>query len=203
MVIGGGIMVIKENLSRKDFQRMAEIEALYYDSEYITDWEDSYDWYVFSKDTVVAVAEGNVIVAFMNLFPVSDEFYKVIYEGSHHEGYLDLDDVLRIRDGMQESYHLFLSCVAVHPDYRKSEALAMILDAYSQKYTAYLDAGYLLKDVVTHNVTEAGVSFSKRLGFQVVGKTPDGTAICAMPCRDFLAAAKIRAKQQLLKGAEH
>ncbi len=193
-------MEIKQSLTKKDFEQMAKIEALYYDDEFITDWQDSYDWYVFSKDTVVAVADGKKIIGFMNLFPVSDAFYQVIHQGAHHEGYLDLDDVLRIKDGMQSSYHLFLSCVAVHPDYRKSEAIALILEAYSQKYLDYLDNGYQLKDVVTHNVTEAGVSFSKRLGFEVVGRTPDGTAICAMPCRDFLEAAKKRAQEQLLKG---
>lgn len=195
-------MEIKEHLTKKDFERMAEIEALYYDAEFITDWQDSYDWYTFSKDTVVAVADGKKIVGFMNLFPVSDGFYQVIYQGAHHEGYLDLDDVLRIKDGMQPAYHLFLSCVAVHPEYRKTEAIALILKAYSKKYLDYLDEGYQLKDVVTHNVTEAGVSFSKRLGFEVVGRTPDGTAICAMPCQAFLEAAKKRAQLQLLKGVE-
>jgi len=192
-------MHIKTQLTRRDFKQMATIEALYYEEKYITDWQDSYDWFVYSKDTIVAVEEQDNIVGFMNLFPISDQLYEQIHGAGYHEGYLDLNDVLRVRDGVQDAYHLFLSCVVVHPNHRKSNALNIILAEYASRYEAYRLRGTGFKMVITHNVTEDGLKFSNRLGFTQVTKTNDGTHICKINYDDFIQHVYSRLDQMVAK----
>lgn len=179
---------IVKQLKGPHFKQMAGLESLYYSGEFITDWQDAWDWYVYSEDTCVAVSSKDGIVGFMNLFPISERFYEIVSEGGEFDGYLDLSDVLRIRDADAQRYPLFLSCVVIHRDYRKTEALKLILAEYRERYEAYREKGTVIEKVITHNVTEDGRKFSERMGFTIHKELKDGTTVAVANYSDFIAA---------------
>lgn len=179
---------IVKQLKAQHFKQMAGLEALYYSGDFITTWKDAYDWYTYSEDTCMAAADEGTIVGFMNLFPIADRFYRVVAEGGEFDGYLDLPDVLRIRDGDEARYQLFLSCVVVHQDYRKTNALGLILSEYLKRYEDYRAKGAVIDKVITHNVTEDGRRFSEKMGFKLIKTLEDGTTIAEAEYDTFIAA---------------
>mgnify|MGYP004704844693 CR=1 FL=1 len=179
--------VIKQ-LKPKHFKEMAAIEAKYYSGDFITDWEDAYEWYLYSEDTCVAVAEQNQVVAFMNLFPISDQFYNLIETGATHDGYLELSDVHRVRDALQSCYSLFLSCLAVHPSFRKTDALNLVIKEYANRYLSYVGQGISFNKVITHNVTQDGARFSERMGFNQINILENNTTVAQAQFDCFIHA---------------
>jgi len=179
-------------LKPKHFKEMAAIEARYYSDEFITDWQDAYDWYLYSEDTCVAVADHDKVIAFMNLFPISERFYGLIATGGSHDGFLDLSDVLRIRDDASGDYSLFLSCLAVHPEYRKSQGLNMVIKEYVSRYRAYQLHGARFNSVITHNVTRDGERFSERMAFEHVLSMNNKTTVSVAEFERFMACMSLR-----------
>lgn len=175
-----------ETLKPKHFKAMALLEAKYYSEDFITDWEDAYDWYLYSRDTCIAVEEDNQLVGFMNLFPVSKAFYDKIATGKDHDGFLELEDVLRISDEPSGCYNLFLSCIVVDDAYRKSNALETIIGAYLSRYQAHCEHGAKIEYIITHNVTAAGRRFSERMGFKQVLQLADGSTVAEVSYLDFV-----------------
>ena len=73
--------------------------------------------------------------------------------------------------------NLLLSCVLVDEEYRKTDALKILLDAHLNYYRSFEDRGIRIGNVITSNVTEAGERFSERMGFERVGRSEHQTML--------------------------
>ncbi len=109
-----------------------------------------------------------------------------ILSGSFNDKYLKADDLVsmeKLREG--ESVDLLLSCVLVEKEYRKTDALKILLDYNMEYYRSFVKKGILIDSIVTSNVTEDGIRFSERMGFQRIGISDHGTVLFRTTFREF------------------
>ena len=189
------------NLTLADFEQMAALEARCYGSEFIAPAEEAHAWYQRFPYTTVALgvdagshegcAPGRIIAGFVNLFPVIDEVYTALRAGQFNDAELtvgQIADIAAVRPadepaGAAAPLHMFLSCIALEPQYRGKGLARRLLVAATNQYRgveSQIDA------IVTDNVTPEGVRFSRRYGFELVGPSNHGSQVFAQPYARFL-----------------
>ena len=174
-------MYFKTDLTLIDFQAMETIERQYYTPDFIAPADSSYAWYLHWPDSVLAAFENDQLVGFMNLFPIHDGLYQQILEGTFNDAGLTEKDI-RIpvppKTGTAPVYVLFLSCVAVDKQHLNKGIARALLSAYLERYTAYEQAGCVFGNIVTDNVTEAGLKFSQAIGLTPRRQSDHDSWIC-------------------------
>lgn len=178
------MLKMKKRLSKKNFSEMYEIERYYYSEEFITSAEESYLWYKFKPNSICAIADNGIIIGFMNLFPISEEIYNQIKRGVYQDSKMTYKEILEPGESEGPIY-LFLSCVAVHQQYRKSKALEMMLEDYIKQYEKWLLKGYSIHGIVTENVTQAGLKFSLKMGMKNINISDHNAYICEGTFENF------------------
>ncbi|SDK14402.1 hypothetical protein [Natronincola ferrireducens] len=170
--------MIKSKLTLEDFLAMETLEKKYYDEAYITDALTSYSWYQHWPHCIRCLKHDDQIIGFINLFPVSLEIYQTLLDGTFNDKHLVKEHMDVPRD-VSKSYHLFLSCVVIDAPYRKTSALNDLLKDYVTCYETYEAQGFVFESVITDNVTDEGVRFSKTVGLEIVTKSNHNSIICA------------------------
>lgn len=178
-------MKIKKNLIIEDFIHMEELEKMYYDEEFIAPYEEAYEWYKSKEYSVIVVEDNHKIVGFMNIFPIKKWVFNELKKGTFNDKYLTPNEIIDFNTCEGGIYNLFLSCVVIHSDYRKSEALNMILKAYAQYYSD-IRKDIELQYIITDNVTKEGERFSERLGFSKVIDSEHESVVYMGKVGDFI-----------------
>lgn len=164
-------MKIKENLTLADFKKMKVLESKFYEDEFITPYEEVYDWYSKFDFSIRIVEDKGQVVGFLNLFPINDDIFNLLKKGEFNDKYLKTSHIVNIENlnssKHQSGINLFLSCILIDADYRKTNALKLLLEEYS-KYYSEVEEKITVNNVITDNVTESGARFSKRLGFDKI-----------------------------------
>ncbi|WP_254551417.1 hypothetical protein [Brevibacillus sp. MS2.2] len=164
---GDLLMKIMEHLHLEHFRQMEQLELQYYDAEFITPYQESYNWYLFRPDSVVAIEENRRIIAFMNLLPVKPHIYLQIAQGTFKDSLMTTADIEDLTTSPEQVYY-FLSCVVVDQSYRKSAALPMMLHRYLDVLAHVEQSGCRIQSIIMDNITEAGNRFAQRLNMKHV-----------------------------------
>ncbi len=184
-------MQIKKQLTKSDFQQMYDLELQYYEDEFITPIEESYLWYKNRPHSVVAVQDQNQIVGFLCLFPILETIASDIKKGTYNDAsmtYEEIIDVSNLRS--DQAYTLFLSCVVIDKQYRHRNVLKLLLNEYKLYYETLTKQGIRFKEVLTDNITEEGVAFSKRLGLSQYVVSQHNSVIMSGAYEDVMAHIK-------------
>jgi len=179
-------MNIKSDKTLDDFIYMEQLELKYYSEEHVTPYEEAYLWHLSNPKTGFILEDNGRIVAFTDILPVKQEIFDQIKSGTYNDKYLTSDDLIsmdRLKEG--DSVNLLLSCVLVDEDYRKTEALKILLNAHLDYYRGCMDRGISVGTVLTSNVTEAGERFSERMGFERIGRSEHQTTLYQASFRQF------------------
>lgn len=159
---------------------MENLEKYYYDAEFITPHNESYKWYLHNPRTLIAVEHGGTIVAFLNIMPIREKIYQLICSGSYIDkemtvnDFISEDSLLNIKN---EPLFLFLSCIVVDPAYRQTNASKILLEECHQYLNELKAKGVIFLAIVTDNVTEDGVKFSKKIGLECIKASNHGSYI--------------------------
>lgn len=181
-------MRIKQTLTLNDFHSMFELEKLYYDEEHITPAEQSYLWYKMRPHSIMAVEDDNQIIAFMCLFPIPDDIVTAIELGIYNDASMTYEDIMCESDlHVGQPYTLFLSCIVIHKQYRKSNAKFLLLNAYKNYYESLSDKGIRFDSVISDNITEAGLKFSRRMGLSPLTQSDHDSTIVKGTYQEFIS----------------
>lgn len=175
---------IKEHLTIDDFKVMMQLEKMYYNEEFIAPYNEAFKWYQTYPYTVMVVEDAGQIIGFMNLFPIKNAVVSKIKQGTFNDKYLTTNDIVNIYLPNVSCSSLFLSCVVIHENYRKSSALQLLLKTYATFYSEF--EGMRFEDVITDNVTSEGESFSNKLRFKKVCETDHNSVIYEGSFSDFV-----------------
>lgn len=159
-------MNIKTELTMADFVQMEELEKRYYTEEHITPAAEAYEWYIHRPYSILALEQDDCIIGFMNLFPVRQEIFAQIEKGSFNDKYLTYEDIIQLPSTGVPSMNLFLSCVVIHEQYRKSNALSMLLTRYAAFYNSLQGQGTDIGLIAGDAVTPAGERFFTKIGLK-------------------------------------
>lgn len=172
-------------LRYRHFEQMAQLEHRYYGEEFITPPQEAYRWYLRYPYTVVAAAEGDEVVGFVNLFPVKPAIYEALRAGRFNDHFLTLEGVADPEADPGSPLHMFLSCIVVAEAYRATGLARALLQAAVQQYAPVY---HRCTEVLTDNVTAQGERFSRRYGFRFLCRSDHASAIYRQSWADFAAA---------------
>ncbi len=158
-------MEFKEQLNLDDFKAMYHLEAAYYEETYITPYQESYRWYLAFPWSNCCLVDGEVLVGFLDMFPISEDLFNQIKVGEFNDSDLKTQDIVDVFSMPKGPVHMFLSCIVIHKDYRKTDALTMLLKKQVAFYKHFIEKGLQVEWIITDNVTKEGEGFSRRLGF--------------------------------------
>ncbi len=143
----------------EDFRKMEEMELEYYDAEHVTPYTDSFEWAQYCPESDIMLMDKDRIAGFMDILPIKKTVFEGIKEGHFNDKYLTTEDIARKQD-LKEGDHvdLLLSCVVIDKEYRKTNALPMLLSAHLKYFMTFPVEGITIDFVVTSNVTDEGVA---------------------------------------------
>lgn len=171
-------MKIKKEKTLEDFIYMEQLELKYYSAEHVTPHEEAYQWHLANPNTGYVLEDDGRIVAFTDLLPVREDVMKQISSGTLNDKYLTAEDLINMGTLSEgDEINLLLSCVLVDEEYRKTNALKLLLRAHLGYYQDFEKLGIRIGVIITSNVTEAGIRFSERMGFERIGTSEHGTAL--------------------------
>ncbi|QRG67759.1 hypothetical protein [Brevibacillus choshinensis] len=167
---------------------MEQLEKRYYAEEHITPYAESYEWYVQRPHSILALEEDHRIIGFMNLFPVKPEIYEQISNGTYNDKYLTYREIIPVEEGPVPSMSLFLSCIVIDDEYRRSPALTMLLGSYLEYYETFRRKGVRMEGIVGDAVTAAGERFLSKIGLKRHCASDHDSTIYRGTYPDFFAA---------------
>ncbi|MEG0663134.1 MAG: GNAT family N-acetyltransferase, partial [Anaerovoracaceae bacterium] len=153
--------------------------------EHISPYEEAYGWYQQYPWYNVVLEEDDKIVAFLELFPMTETLYQAYRSGCFDDDGLSAEDIVDIFSAEPGQYNLCWLTIAVHPEYRGKGALHQLFAYQVEFYEQFRKKGIIFDRVITDNVTEEGINFSKKLGFSKVKDTIFGTVIYEMGYTQF------------------
>lgn len=177
-------MKIKQKLTLEDFKNMKILEEKYYDEEFITPYEEVYQWYKEYNYSIRIVEDKGQVVGFLNLFPIKREIFDLLKQGDFNDKYLEKNHIVNIDSNECEEINLFLSCILIDGSYRKTNALKLLLEEYARFYSE-LENRVKINCVITDNVTESGARFSRRLGFIKVKDSNHSSEVYMTTFKEF------------------
>lgn len=188
-------MKLKKSLTLEDFKRMKKLEEKYYDQEFITPYEEAYKWYKKYSYSIRAIEVDDKVIGFINMFPINDRVYRLLKQGQFNDKYLEIEDLINLETYEEKELNLFLSCILIDEKYRKTEALTLILNEYSNTYKE-VNKKFKIKKVITDNVTDGGSNFSKRLGFEKVIDSNHDSIVYETAFEDFIKNIEVLDKKR-------
>lgn len=175
---------IPHELTEQHFEQMAALEAQYYGEDNITPPAEAYRWYKRYPATTIAAAEGEQIVAFVNLFPVKAEIYDALRAGQFNDHTLTLEGLADPHSESDEPLHMFLCCVLTEPAYR---GLGLTRHLLSLAVEQYEPVQHRCRRIITDNVTPEGAAFSRHYGFEQVQTSDHNSLIFEQDYATFAA----------------
>lgn len=178
-----GLQIVDE-LNEQHFEQMAALETQYYGEDCITPPAEAYRWYRRYPATTIAAAEGERIVAFVNLFPVKQHIYEALRAGEFNDHTLTLEGLADPEEASDKPLNMFLCCVLTEPAYR---GLGLTRHLLSLAIEQYEQIAPRCRCIITDNVTPEGAAFSRRYGFEQLQTSGHNSLIFEQDYAQFVA----------------
>jgi len=156
------------NVKMIDIEQALLLDKIVYEEEYYVTIERCMAWYnrnnqiyVMLKDTTI-----NQIIAYVNVSPISDEYYERIKSGDFIDTSLPPEAIIEY--DMPCLYNIYFSSIVIHPDYQNTGAFKPLFDAIVNKIIVLGENDILIKRMVADAVTEKGVKFCMMFGMNRV-----------------------------------
>lgn len=161
-------MEVMKEFIKEDFKEMEELEREFYEDDHITPHEEVYRWFQKYPYIVSSVKECDKIIGFVNIFPIKKKVLEKIQSGEFNDKDMTVDDIVDISMVTNERIYMYLCCVVIKKEYRKSDALKLLIKETCKVYKNFEGN---IECIVTDNVTLEGERFSKKLGLKKVVDT--------------------------------
>ena len=169
--------VVGNDITIDDIADAVELDKLSYPECYRGNVEDCAAWHEKNPDIYVMVRDLRTghIVAYINAMPVSDECYDMIKDGNFIDIGITLEMILSY--DKPGPYHIYLSSVVVHPDYRNTGVFRLLFKAFISSLNGLTERGVIVDKMLADAVSPGGKKFCKLLGMERVGSTGHGSVL--------------------------
>ena len=158
--------------------KIMELDRIVYSAEYAGELENMVARYQANRDSFVCIIdeEHDRLAGYINFFPCTDALYRDI----RYQTSVIRDDDIRADEIAQydtETNHLFVISIAVHPDYRGGEAIAVLSDAWIAHLGMLQDKGFPITDISAIAISQDGRKALRNYMFTVERKLADGNIV--------------------------
>lgn len=112
------------------------------------------EWTNKNNKLYTFLLKDNKLIGYINLMPVTDEFYNRFKDGKTKDFEITASDIVGYEVGKPVKC-IFVSIV-LHPDYQKTMAVKYLLDGFIQKIKNFQNKGYIISDIAMDCVSEMG-----------------------------------------------
>jgi GNAT superfamily N-acetyltransferase len=178
-------------LELRHFEQMEAIELAAYGAEFVAPAREAWEWHRALPSSTVALAAGDEVVGFVNLFPVRPEVFGALRAGRYNDAEMTAADLVDPR-GETGALHMFLSCIAVGEGWRGRGVADRLL---KEAVRAYADVEGRCAGVACDTVTDGGARLARRYGLRPLGPSDHGSAVFAGSYQAFAAAVRARSSR--------
>lgn len=159
-----GNVVIDHRLTLADHKQIADYKTNYFDQEFIIPPEITYAWYLYNSDSMVAARDTRTgqIVGHVNFLPFRNEMLNEFLSGKldasvFSVAYIKQNPKIIRRYNSPGEYYLYLSSVAVEPQYLRTNLFRMLANAYGEILLRLAQEEMYISVLVANVTTGQGV----------------------------------------------
>jgi|GEM_PF-5378932 len=158
------IIVEGAEVTALDIREAITLDKTAYSEEYQVSLEQCLAWYNENNRiyTMIRDSATNKIIAYVNIFPVNDEYYERIKGGDFIDTLLPPDAIVEYL--MPDLYSLYFSSIVIHPDFQNSAVFIELFNAITNKFIHLGNEGMYAKRMVADAVSDKGEKFCKLFG---------------------------------------
>lgn len=162
--MNGYTIIEGKQVTADDIEQARQLDRLVYDEEYFVSLQQCLQWYGRNRQiyTMLRDNQSGNIIAYVNLSPVTAEYYEKIRSGNFVDTFLPAEAIVDY--DLPDIYDLYFSSIVVHPDYQNLGLLLTLFNAIAKKFLNLGKEGILIRRMVADAVSERGVKFCKLFG---------------------------------------
>ena len=161
-------IVSGKQVSAKDIEQAIELDCIVYENVYRINTKQCMSWFNANHDIYVMVRdnESNRIIAYVNISPIMPDCYEQFRNGKFIDTNITADMLLSY--DMPGTYDICILSVVIHPDYRNTCVLRLLLNAVVGRFLNLAKEEKFIKRMIADAVTKEGDKFCKIFGMTKV-----------------------------------
>lgn len=159
--------VLGREANKEILAQALELDKLVYPVHYQTIYAYALSWYEKNRDIFVFVLDGEKVVGYICLLPISAGIYQEIRKGVVKEDItIPQEDILAYKDG--EEYNLYIFSTVLHPAYHGSEYLKLMLEGVQKNIFRLCKEGVKFNKILADTISPKGIKLARSLGFREI-----------------------------------
>ena len=162
------IVIEGQQVGVEDINQALNLDKIVYQDDYIISIEKCIAWYQRNSQiyTMLKDTLTNQIIAYINVSPISDEYYERIKDGDFVDTLLPPEAIMQY--DLPYFYSIYFSSIVIHPDYQNTGVLKPLFDALVEKFIRLGNNDILMKRLIADAVTEKGVKVCELFGMEKI-----------------------------------
>ena len=158
--------------------KIMDLDKVVYEDEYVGLLENMVARYEKNRDSFVCIMDKGrgKLAGYINFFPCTKELYEDIL---FHTTVIRDDDIIpeEVAEYSREGNHLFVISIAISPEYRDSDAIAVLTEAWNRHLTELVKNGFPIIDICAIAVSKDGQKTLRNNLFRRKRKLSDGNIV--------------------------
>lgn len=165
------------DVSIDDIEQAIELDKIVYDEEYFVSLDQCLEWNEVNNQiyTMIKKVDSDSVIAYVNISPVTDEYYEKIKSGEFIDTYLPAEAIMSY--DMPSVYNIYFSSIVIHPDYQNTRVFKMLYDALIDKIIKLGENDMYIKRMVADAVSDKGMKFCQLFGMEKVKNSHHNSTI--------------------------
>jgi len=165
------------DVSIDDIEQAIELDKIVYDEEYFVSLDQCLEWNEVNNQiyTMIKEVNSNSVIAYVNISPVTDEYYEKIKSGEFIDTYLPAEAIMSY--DMPSVYNIYFSSIVIHPNYQNTRVFKMLYDAIIEKIIKLGENDMYIKRMVADAVSDKGMKFCQLFGMEKVKNSHHNSTI--------------------------
>ena len=151
-------------MTEQDILQCLELDKVVYGDQYVVTLQQVLEWKTVNPDIHVKVKDGDKVVAYTNISPVTEQCYEKIKGGDFIDTAITADMLVPYERGKLHS--VYFSSVVVHPDYQSGDVFFVIYNAVFNKLLSLAEDGIFIRRIIADAVSEKGSRLCRLFGMQ-------------------------------------
>ena len=165
------------SVTKEDIIQALNLDKIVYPDEYIVSIEQCLAWNDMNNHIYTMIKDGstNNIIAYVNISPVTEEYYEKIRSGEFIDTLLPAEAIVSY--DFPSTYCIYFSSIVIHPDYQNTAVFKILFDAIVNKIIKLGEQEIIFEKMVADAVSDKGTKFCKMFGMKKVRSSRHDSSI--------------------------
>jgi hypothetical protein len=168
---------IGRNVSPEMIYQAVGIDGCVYSNEYQGVYETCINWWKKNPAIYVMIEDNQTkkIVGYINAMPLNNDYYQKIRSGETIDTDIPSEEIETY--DFPDTYQLYFSSIAIHPDYHNTNAFKALFDGFIIHILELYDREIYFSSIVADAVSAIGEKLCKYIGLTHITNSNHGSKI--------------------------